>query len=402
MPSFGVSLPRRRFLGTAGGVLATAALGPVLSACGREPAAPAGIVHVANGPQRVDAVASPDGGTEYPSLRGFTRETGILVDYREVVLDAAGFTAQVRPYLVRDEPTGWDVIVIRNGPTLGELLREGLLEELPLDRRPHFDDHALPTVEDPAYDPGSRHTMAWRSGMTGIAYDPAATERRVTSLGDLFTREFAGRVGMLGDAVDMPNLAIVAVGADPASSTPVDWDRAAELLQRQREAGVVVDVGGDPVGALRTGRVAVSLARSSDVYRANEEGASLQFVVPDEGGLLWTDAMCIPRRAADPVSAMRFMDHVYRPDVAAQIATSGAYLSPVRGARERLLGLAAKQEDETRARELRAIAASPLAFPTDDDLSRLWTSRDLRDEGEAARWAATFGAYVSAAEPSSS
>jgi spermidine/putrescine transport system substrate-binding protein len=237
--------------------------------------------------------------------------------------------------------------------------------------------------------------MAWQSGITGVAYNPALTGRAVTSLGDLFSGEFAGHVGMFGDAVDMPNLAMVAAGIDPETSTPEDWDTAAALLRRQREDGIVRGYFlQNYLQALRDGRVAVAMGWSGDIAQANGAGGTpLAFSVPDEGGLLWTDAMAIPAHAANPAGAIRLMDHVYRPDVAALIAAAVAYVPPVDAARERVFGMAARAEDPDEALALRRVAESPLVFPDEEDLARLSTYRELENDEELARWDAAFGEF---------
>lgn len=389
-------LPRRTFLRAAGGLAGGLALGPLLAACGSSSEdEPNGIVHMANWPYYVDKALGEDGRAVYPSLQRFTRETGIQMDYREVVADAEWFFQEIQPYLAAGRPTGWDVMVITNGLTLTKLIRLGYLQEIPAAERPNFEDNAVAAVVDPAYDPGNRYTMAWQSGITGIAYNPELTGRRVTSLGDLFTDEFAGRVGMFRDAVDMPNLAMVAAGIDPETSTPEDWDRAAALLASQRQAGIVGRYRAQNyLHGLTSGEIAIAMAWSGDIFQANAEGQNqLEFVVPDEGGLLWTDAMCIPAHAANPVDALRFMDHVYRPDVAAQIAASVAYITPVQGARERLLGMAAASDDEAEVQQLHAVASSPLVFPDEEDLARLSTYRELENDEELARWNMAFGGF---------
>jgi spermidine/putrescine transport system substrate-binding protein len=56
---------------------------------------------------------------------------------------------------------------------------------------------------------------------------------------DLFSDEFAGKVGMFGDPVDLPNFALLALGIDPETSTPDDWTAAAQLLRDQRDGGIL-------------------------------------------------------------------------------------------------------------------------------------------------------------------
>ena len=37
------------------------------------------------------------------------------------------------------------------------------------------------------------------------------------------------------------------------------------------------------------------MAWSGDIFQQSRRGQDLKFVVPEEGGTIWTDNMCIPR-----------------------------------------------------------------------------------------------------------
>jgi spermidine/putrescine transport system substrate-binding protein len=391
---------RRRFLQAAGGGLGALALAPILAACGSETSKdpfsqePAGLVDFANWPLYLDKAKGPDGTTTRPSLLAFTEETGIEVNYREVIPDAEAFYDRIEPLLVAGRPTGWDIMVITNGLTLTKLIKLGQLMEIPGGSRPNFDAHADPTVKDPAYDPGNRYTMAWQSGITGIAYNPLLTGRPVTSLGDLFDPAFAGKIGMFGDLVDLPNLTLMALGVDPETSTPADWKKAAELLRRQRAQGILAGYYQQSyVRALQNGDIALSMAWSGDIFQANASGANLQFVVPEEGAILWTDAMCIPRAAQHPVDAVRLMDFVYRPDIAAMIAAWVNYVTPVPAAKEQILALATAAGSPQEQERLRNIAESDLVFLPEAERSLLRTYRPLGNDAEITEWESTFGEF---------
>jgi spermidine/putrescine transport system substrate-binding protein len=392
---------RRGFLRAVGGLAGAVALSPALAACSSSPAGPfdgvpAGIVDFANWPLYIDKAKVQDH-TEIPSLQRFTKDTGILVNYREVIPDAEVFFRRIQPYLAAGEPTGWDVMVITNGITLTKLVERNELLYLPGDQRPNFDRNAATLVKDPPYDPGNRYTMAWQSGITGIAYNPQLTGRPVTSLSDLFSREFAGQVGMFGDPVDLPNLAMMAAGIDPETSTPRDWNAAAALLRRQRDRGIVkAYYNQNYLNALANGDVAVSMAWSGDIFQRNSSGdpEGLQFKVPHEGGLLWTDNMCIPQGALHPVDAIRLMDFVYRPEIAAMIAAFVAYVTPVPAARDAILQMArASGVAPDQSSSLQEIATSPLVFPSEQDESRLKRYRELKTDDELAQWQAAFGEF---------
>lgn len=401
IPSRSSTTSRRDFLRAAGGAAGLAALAPLVAAC-TSTGSGGGyggdidpVVSVANWPLYLDRQRRPDGSFGRPSLELFTEETGIGVNYREVIPDAEEFFRDVQGWLAAGEPTGWDVMVITNGLTLTKLIELDYLEPLPFDRRPNFARHASDLVTDPAYDPGNRYSMAWQSGITGIAYDRRRTRRRISSLADLFDAEFAGSVGMFGDLVDLPNLAILAIGADPETSTSDDWREAAALLRRQRDRGIVrAYYTQNYINALTKGDVALSMAWSGDVFQEKAAGADdLEFVVPDEGALLWTDAMCIPKGAQYADEALRFMDFVYRPDVAAMIAAWVNYVSPVPAAAQLIADRASAAADPDDRAFLEQIATSPLVFPAEEDATLLSTYRELRDDDELARWNELFAEF---------
>src|SRR3972149_6028217 len=123
-------------------------MGVFLVACGEAAEAlsftdePSGILNFANWPLYIDKEKVADGQFVRPSLAAFTEQTGIQVNYREVIPDADAFFQQIEPHLAAEEPTGWDIVVITNGITLTKMKNLGYLVELPADLRPNFDAHA--------------------------------------------------------------------------------------------------------------------------------------------------------------------------------------------------------------------------------------------------------------------
>ena len=73
------------------------------------------------------------------------------------------------------------------------------------------------------------------------------------------------------------------------------------------------------IQALENGDVAVTLAWSGDIFQTNLTGDpnGLQFCVPTEGAIIWTDNMCIPIGVENPVDAITMMDYVYTPEIQA-------------------------------------------------------------------------------------
>jgi spermidine/putrescine transport system substrate-binding protein len=399
----------RRDLLRYGGVGAGAlSLGAILAACGGQPGGgaggggggttgggasvepglfdgePNGVLNFANWPLYIDK-KKVNGETVYPSLEQFTTDTGIQVNYREVINSNPEFFGKIQPQLAAGQSTGYDIIVITNGDTLNQLLRLDYLIELPADKRPNFDQYANDAIKDPSYDPGNRFTMAWQSGMTGIGWDPKQVEAlrpsnpEITSVMDLFDPAFAGHVGMFADNADMPNLTMIGMGIDPTTSTPDDWQAAADLLNQQKDDGIVRQYfTQNYTNALQNGDVALTMAWSGDIYQLNAEGdaSGLQFCIPEEGIVVWTDNMCIPVGVENPVDAITYMDYVYDPEVAGMIASWVNYFTPV--------------PDAAQYVDPPELADSNLIFPTEEDLANTYTYFVFTSPEQQAEWNALF------------
>ena len=187
------------------------------------------------------------------------------------------------------------------------------------------------------FDPGNKFTIPWQSGFTGIGYNPKLTRREITSFNDLFDPAFKGKVGMFSENQDTGNLALLGIGVKPEKSTPADWQKAADKLKKQRDQGIVRKYYDQSyIDALSKGETALSMAWSGDIFQANLSAGNhdLKFVIPNEGGVIWTDNMCIPLGAAHPLDAITYMNWVYQPRIAATMAEYIDYITPVPGAQD--------------------------------------------------------------------
>jgi spermidine/putrescine transport system substrate-binding protein len=329
-----------------------------------------------------------DNGKSHPSLDLFTKETGIKVKYDEGIQDDDSYFGKIQPVLASGDSIGWDIIVITNGIYLDKLI--GLNYLIPLDQNAmsNFYTYSSPLVLDPSFDRGNVYTMAWQSGMTGIAYNPKYVDREITSWEDLRDPAFKGKVGMFADIEDTPNSALCAIGVNPETSTEADWHKAAAWLEKQRPL-VRKYYQQDYIAPLSKGDLWISLAWSGDIFQANASGANLKFVVPKEGCPLWTDNMCIPVHAAHPRDAMIYMDWVYQPKIATMLAEYINYITPVPACEALILEDAKNATSKDDKESLEALADSPLIFPRKGDYSKLHRYRVL-DPVEEKIWDRIF------------
>ena len=386
-------LSRRQLLRYAGVGAGALGLSPLLAACGTK-----GVSTPTGSPSSEAGLGSPEWWSKqtlhnqfnfanwayyidtthgkHPTLDQFTKKTGIKVNYDEAVNDNIAFFAKIRPDLAQGNYTGYDLIVSTdNDPPLTEMIELGWAIPLDQSMMTNFYKYASKLVQDPPFDPGNKHSMAWQSGYTCIAYNTKYIKEPITSIQSLFDPKYKGKIGMMGIASELGSFGLLSIGKDPATSTPDDWKQAAAKLMDQKPL-VRSYYDSSYIRALKNEDTWISMAWSGDIFYAStfEGYPQLKVVIPDEGAMFWTDYMLIPYTAENPLDAMTYMDSVYDPYVQAQIEDYVGYVSPVPAAQAIILN----QLHDPK------VANSPTVFPTSrmQALSRhypQWSSSEVID-----------------------
>ena len=355
-------LSRRQVLRYAGAGVGALGLSSILAACGvggeaketgpttggegspewwadMKAKGPGDNVNFTNWPAYVDRDFSVDGPASRPSLYAFTQATGIDVTYRADINANAEFYASIRPALESGQDTGHDIIVMSNTQELQEMIALGYLIELDPELRPNFDANVSPQFKDPAYDPANKYTMVWQSGATGLAWNTKYVDEEITGLDDLLNPKYAGHVGLFSNADDSAGLAMLQLGIDPETSTPDDWQKAADYLQQFNDATGLLRGWFDQsyLTAIENEDLWVTMAWSGDILNDRvyfPEYKTFEFSIPEAGGVSFIDNCCIPNKAANPVGAEMLMDWYYDPKYAAMLTEWNIYVSPVPGGQE--------------------------------------------------------------------
>jgi spermidine/putrescine transport system substrate-binding protein len=175
---------------------------------------------------------------------------------------------------------------------------------------------------------------------------------------------------------DTIGLTLLKLGKDPAQATQADCDAAIDEIKKTLDGGIVRSfLGNDYKEGLIKGDLVLGTAWSGDIIQAQLEKATLKFVIPTEGGMLWTDNMLIPKGAAHKYTAELMIDWVYDPTIAAQIAAYVQYVSPVKGTKDAI----AKNADK----DVAALATNPLMFPDDATLAQTHIFKALSADEES-------------------
>ena len=289
----------------------------------------------------------------HPSLVAFEKHYGTKVKYIEDINDNPSFFGKIEGPLSQGQSIGRDLIVMTDSSGLpGRMIELGWLEKIDKSAIPNI-KNLQPTQQHPSWDPNRDYSLPWQSGMTGIGYDPKLVGGDITSLNDLLTNpKLKGKVTMLTEMSDSIGVTMLANGDDPAKTTDATFTKAIDRLQKAVSSGQIRQfTGNDYAPLLAKGDIYACLAWSGDMVQLQADHPGLKWVLPDTGGMIWTDNMLIPK-GGNVYGASVLMNWYYRPEIAAEVEDYVNYICPVVGAAAVL-----EKTDP-------AVAKNPLIFPT--------------------------------------
>jgi putrescine transport system substrate-binding protein len=269
-------------------------------------------------------------------IERFEEQTGIRVVYD--VYDAN----EILEAKLLAGRSGYDVIFPTAHPFAERHIQAGLYRPLDFDllpNREHLDPILMQKLD--SVDPGNRHTVPYMWGTTGIGYN---VEKVTSILGEdtaldtwslLFDPEIAGQladcgIALLDDEGEAIAAALLHLGLDPNTTDPADIEAAAEAFLQIRPY-VRYFHASKYINDLANGDICVAHGYSGDVIQARDRaeevgrGVEIEYVIPQEGAVLWFDLMAIPADAPHPENAHAFINFLLVPENIAEITNEVAY-----------------------------------------------------------------------------
>jgi spermidine/putrescine transport system substrate-binding protein len=299
------------------------------------------------------------------------KQTGGQMKYIEDYNDNEEFFAKVRQELESDRPIGRELVA----PTdwmAARWIELGYAEPIDKSNVPNA-KNLLDSLKSPPYDSERNFTLPWQSGITAIGYNPKKTGKKLTSFNEIFDPKYKGRTTMLTEWRDSAGLVLLGMGKDPTTASKDDYLEAiAKIDEESRKGQIRRFTGNDYTKDLAAGNLWVCVAWSGDLVQLRADNPDLEFLVPEEGGMTWSDNMLMPKHEKEYYGAETFMNYVYDPEVAATIAAEVNYFCPVKGVK----AVMEKKDPE--------LAKNTLIFPDEETLSQLhaYPSLSQADERE--------------------
>ncbi len=353
-------LTRRRFLERAGIALGAVAFGPaLLAACGSDGDS-SGSSGSGGGGSKGIAISNWTSYMDKPLLKEFEQATGISVDYREDVNDNNEYFAKIRPNLSKDQSIDTDGFVLTDWMANRIINQVKWAQPLVEAKFPNKANMS-PALANPSFDPGRKYSAPWASGETGIAYNIGTTGKEIRTIDDFL--DAPGTKTALSEMRDTVGLFMLATGASTDDPSYQAAEPAFDKLQKAVDDGDITQfTGNEYVGDLGNGDIAAAIAWSGDVAQITVDNPDVRFVIPDSGGMLWSDNFMIPYTSEKAAQATEFINFFYDPANAAKLMSYIQYISPVVGVADELRAMGG---------DAAKLADNPLVVPTDEFLATL-------------------------------
>lgn len=311
----------------------------------------------------------------------FTAATGIAVQY-----DVFDSNETLEAKLLAGS-TGYDVVV-PSGAFLGRQIQAGVFQKLDMSKLPNLanlDPNIVKATE--AFDPTHEYSVPYFWGTVGIGYNVDKVKERLpdapTDTWDLVLKpENAAKLAdcgitMLDAPSDIMQSVLIYLGKDPHSESPDDYAEVQKTLLAVRPY-IKYFHSSSYINDIANGEICAAIGWNGDFgiaqARADEakNNVKIQYVIPKEGALLWVDNLAMPKDAVNVDSALKYINNMLDPQVAADNANFVHYASPNKVAFDKNLIAA---EDK----------ANPAIYPAGETMTKLYGDKVASPELDRLR-----------------
>lgn len=218
------------------------------------------------------------------------------------------------------------------------------------------------------YDPEGKFSIVYMWGSTGFAWRSGVED--VTTLEQIFDPDYgflpkySKKITMLEEATEVICSCKAYLGRRIDDWSDETLGEVKEVLIKQKPYLAAYAATNVYYEGLKKGTIYVAQAYNGDIVRLREEFSEVYFAVPEEGGTIWTDNLCIPKDAKNTELAHEFINFLLDPEIAASNSQFIGYANPVKESWD-LLG---------------DLLEDPIVFPPEEIQERMWLMPSLTDE----------------------
>lgn len=241
-------------------------------------------------------------------LQMFEEETGIKVVYSEFDENESMYT------VLKNAPSDYDVIV-PSEYMVEKMINEGMLREIDHTKLENFDeiDEVFLNRE---FDPNNKYSIPMFYGTVGILYNKTKVDPNDLNEWDIiFNEKYKDQIWMLDSSRDTMGPGYWHLGYSANSTDEAQLKEVQQLMSDQKSL-VTAYLQDEIKQHMINNSGAIAVVYSGEAREAMAENPDLDFYLPTVSNL-WIDNFAIPKDAKNYENALKLIDFLSRPDIAA-------------------------------------------------------------------------------------
>lgn len=241
-------------------------------------------------------------------LHMFEEETGIKIVYSEFDENENMYT------VLKNNPSDYDLIV-PSDYMVEKMINEDMLREIDTTQLENFDEIGEVFLNK-SFDPGNVYSVPMYYGTVGILYNKTLVDQAdLVDWQVLFNEKYSQQIWMMDSSRDSMAAAYWHLGYSANDTDPAKLEEAKQLLIEQKPlvSGYLND---EMKQHMVNNNGAMALVYSGEAREAMAENSDLDYYLPTVSNL-WIDNFAIPKDAPNYENALKLIDFLSRPEIAA-------------------------------------------------------------------------------------
>ena len=262
-------------------------------------------------------------------LEQFTKETGIRVIYSTYESNETLYAK------LKTHPDGGYDLITPSTYFIKKMAKEGMLQKIDHNKLSNY-RHLDPALLHQSFDPENQYSIPyfWGGSAIGVNSDEI-NPNTIKSWADLWRDEYKDQLLLLDDTREVFAIALHKLGYSGNTINPEEIEKAYQELKKLMP-NVRAFNSDSPANPFIEGEVNIGMIWNGSAYIARKEGVAMHFIWPEDGAVFWMDSLSIPAKAKNVEGALKLIDFLLRPDIAAKISLEVGYPTPNLTARQLL------------------------------------------------------------------
>lgn len=254
-------------------------------------------------------------------LKPFEDANGVKVNVKEFEGTGAGLAI-----VEQSQPGDWDVMVI-DSIDVRRGVEKNLFEPLPEDALPVADLFPEVKLDQFTVVDGKRYGITEKFGYNTIGYNKDKVDvADMQKMASLWDPKYKGRIAIYDYYLPVIGMAALGIGKKTAELTAADLPAIKDVLLKMKANAKLVGEVTASQTALATGEVDILVGGGEWVTAGlAKENPALDFSIPEEGGILWSQSLAMFSASKNKDLALKFIQYILSPEGQARLATSSCY-----------------------------------------------------------------------------